>query len=100
MNGRRAKILRGQARGMTKGAPDREQEVFELPPRSRWVDVPDDGKTMLEKLRNKFLRAMGLPTPTKRVRMQVTPTVIREKRGTTRWVYHRLKRIYYKLLSA
>lgn len=100
MNERRARILRKQARAMTKGQPDRKLERFELPPRMQWVDVPDDGKTMLEKLRNKFLRAMGIPAPTKRVQQVVTPTVIREKRGTTRWAYKRLKRIYYKLRSA
>lgn len=100
MNGRRAKILRDQARGMTPGRDDRKLVVQQLAPRMQWVDVPDDGKTFLEKLRNKALRAMGLPPPTKRERRMVTPTIIREKRGTTRWAYRQLKKMYYRIRRA
>lgn len=100
MNGTRAKLLRKQAELMTINQPDRQLVVQQLHPRPRWVDVPDDGKTMLEKLRNKFLRTLGLPTPTKRVRQMVTPTIIREKKGTTRWAYRQLKRMYYRLRRA
>lgn len=100
MNGRRAKILRRQAEAMTVKAPGRRLHAVDLQPRERWVDVPDDGKTLIERLRNKFLRSMGLPTPMKREKRWVTPQVIREQKGTTRWVYKHLKRMYYRLRMA
>lgn len=100
MNGSRAKLLRKQAALMTINKPFRRLHVVDLPPRERWVDVPDDGKTFIEKLRNKFLRSLGLPTPTKRERRMVTPQVVREQKGTTRWAYRRLKQMYYRLRRA
>lgn len=97
MRGARAKLLRHQAQLMTVNKPARRLEAVDLPGRWAWVTVPDDGKTLLEKLRNKFLRTLGLPTPTKRERKWVVPQVLREQRGTTRWVYKSLKRMYYRL---
>lgn len=100
MNGARAKILRKQAALMTVNQPARKLITAQLAPRSAWVTVPDDGDSFIEKLRNKFLRSIGLPTPTKRVRQMVTPVIIREKKGTTRWAYRRLKRMYYRFRRA
>jgi hypothetical protein len=100
MNGSRAKILRKQAALMTINKPFRRLHVVDLPPRERWVEVPDDGDTFLEKLRNKSLRLLGLPTPTKRVRQMVTPQIVSEQKGTTRWTYRRLKQMYYRLRRA
>lgn len=99
MNGRRAKILRRMARRLAavngRSVPARRLHAVDLPQRKKWVDVPDDGKTFIEKLRNKFLRSLGLPTPTKRVEVWITPQVLREQKGTVRWVYRQLKRRYY-----
>jgi len=100
MRGVRAKLLRDAALKLTVGKPARQQETVRLPPRTRWVDVPDDGDTFIEKLRNKFLRSIGIATRMKRERRTVQPTVIREKRGTTRWAYKRLKRLYYRIRLA
>jgi hypothetical protein len=100
MRGARAKLLRHQAELMTINRPARQLEVVKLPPRTKWVDVPDDGKTFLERLRNKFLRSLGLPTKMRRERRMITPTIVREKKGTTRWAYRRLKQMFYRIRHA
>jgi hypothetical protein len=100
MRGVRAKLLRKQAKLMSKGRPKRELTAVQLPKRSRWVMVPDDSKGVMAYIRNKFLHAIGIEVPMKRERQWYSPIVIREAPGTARWCYHRLKRMYYRLLSA
>lgn len=94
MRGVRAKLLREQAAKMSVGQKDRETEQIALGQRWRWFEVPDTSgrvKTFLAR----FALALGIPVATKKERRLVSVYRVQEKKGTTRWCYRRLKRLFY-----